>query len=185
MRTGRRARIGPALAGVIAGTILLRLAEATGATILVIIGASSTALLFIRHWLTNLGDRLSDTAVERQQLAARVAQCEVADMANIALRDRLRADATAAERVAEERAAEAEAQAEQRVIEIESALRREYEENRATELANAYFLGATNERNGVHVNQQSPTGELIILSERRRQPAAASHTASWPGGDTI
>lgn len=183
MRTRRWARVGSALVGALAGTILLRLAGATGSTILVIIGASITALLFIRRWLTKLGDRLSDVTAERRELAARLAQCQVAEMANLTFRERLRADTAAAERAADERAAEAEMHAEQRIIEFEALLRREYEETRALELVNFYELGAMNERNGAHDKNQTPAGELIVLSERRRPPTITSRTAGGPGTD--
>jgi hypothetical protein len=105
-------------------------------------------------------------------------------MANIAFRERLRADAAAVEHAADERVAEAEVHAQQRITEIEAQLRCEYEENRALELAKSYRLGAINERNGVHAREQPPTGELIVLSERRRQTAAIPRSGTGaPGGD--
>jgi hypothetical protein len=126
------------------------------------------ALLAIRSWLTRLGDRLTDATKERKRLADLTAQCLAADMANIADRQRIRIDSVNAERAADERAAEAEANAERRIAEITEKLRREYEETRAVELCKSYLQGATNERSGLHKDPQAMAGELIILSERRR-----------------
>lgn len=126
--------------------------------------------LSVRIGQRKLGDRLSDTEAERRELQERAAQCAVAELANTALRDKLRAEAVALQQMAEQRIADAEARAEQHVTDETARIRREFEETRATDLADAYYTGAMNERNGLHAEADGTAGaDLIVLDERRRQ----------------
>ncbi len=139
---------------------------------------SDTALaialgVLTRRWIRLLGNRLTDTEAERRELQERTAQCLAGTFANNALRERLRADAEALQKATEQRIADAEARADQRIAEETAAVRREFEETRTVELCQAYELGALNEREGIHQKTVRKPSEVIILSQRR-QPSAGT-----------
>ena len=169
-RSWRRTTLVAAATGVL--TILLYTASPSGIeTSVAIAGSTATALILIRRWLIHLERRLTDTTEERRHLTASTAQSQASHMANIAARNRLRVAA-----------ADEEARNEQRLADAISAMRVEFESTRAQELCEAYEIGATNERNGVHKKAPAtPTGSLIYLADRRPPEApAAQNPARQP-----
>jgi hypothetical protein len=180
-RIGTAAGTGALLIGAAAITKRqdLDIGPVLGTTIVVTIAAVAV-LTLMRTWLSKLGDRLTDTAQERQQLRDRTAQAQVAEIAHAAIREQLRADAAATERAADARAQAAEESAELRIAAATAAIRNEFEQKRAIEMTAMYELGAMNERNGVHKHQAAaPVADLILLSDRRRP--APDGTASAAG----
>lgn len=128
----------------------------------------TAGIILVRRWLAQLEYRLTDTAEERRQLAAESAQCQVMQLAINGTRERLLANA-----------ASAEAHLEQRIADATAAIRQEFEEARAVELAEAYEAGAVNERNGVHKKSLTTAlADLVYLADRRHGPAGTSAISS-------
>jgi hypothetical protein len=163
---------GSMLAAAVTGAtaLLYGAGPANALTVLGTLGFSAIALVFVRRWLAELSTRLADTTEERRKLNEETAKCQVAHLANLAFRDRLRADAIAAE-----------VRIEQRIANGIAAVRREFEESRTLELCEAYEEGAMNERNGVHGALNANRGASLIYLADRRPPQMDRPTVRGTG----
>lgn len=114
----------------------------------------------VHRWIKQLTTRLTDLGEERRELEEAKAQCIAATGVNNARRDRLA-----------RREAEIEREAVEHKAEVEARIRREFEAVRAQELSSAYYEGAMNERNGLHLDHaaaEEAMATLVSLCERRR-----------------